>query len=48
MHYKQGMVDLAPDAPPISEPVPEELEFEGDAIPQSRDLPPFDMDGEDF
>ena len=48
MQYKQGMVDLAPDAPPISEPVPEELEFEGDAIPQSRDLPPFDMDGEDF
>ena len=48
MQYKHGMVDLAPDAPPISEPVPEELEFEGDAIPQSRDLPPFDMDGEDF
>ena len=38
MQFKQGMVDRAP------EPVPEELEFEGDAIPQSRDLPPFDME----
>ena len=38
MQFRQGMVDRAP------EPVPEELEFEGDAIPQSRDLPPFDMD----
>ena len=28
---------------PVSEPVPDELEFEGDAIPQPRDLPPFDM-----
>ena len=37
MQYKQGMVDRAP------EPVPDELEFEGDAIPQSRDVPPFDM-----
>ncbi len=33
MQFKQGMVDAAP------EPVPDELEFEGDAIPQSRDLP---------
>ena len=37
MQFKQGMVDSAP------EPVPEELEFEGDAIAQSRDLPPFDL-----
>jgi len=48
MQYKQGMVDLAPDAPAVSEPVPEELDYEGDAIPQPRDMPPFDMDGEDF
>ena len=39
MQYKQGMTDTAP-----AEPVPDELEFEGDAIPQSRDLPPFDME----
>ena len=39
MQFKQ---DMAPGGPP--EPVPDELEFEGDAIPQSRDLPPFDMD----
>ena len=38
MQFKQGMVDAAP------EPVPDELEFEGDAIPQSRDLPPFNME----
>ena len=38
MQFKQDMVPIA------SEPVPDELEFEGDAIPQSRDLPPFDMD----
>ncbi len=48
MQYKQGMVDLAPNAPPVSEPVPEELDYEGDAIPQPRDLPPFDMGEEDF
>ena len=48
MQYKQGMVDLAPDAPPISEPVPEELDYEGDAIPQPTDMPPFDVDDEDF
>lgn len=48
MQYKQGMVDLAPDAPPISEPVPEELDYEGDAIPQPREMPPFDMGEEDF
>jgi len=48
MQYKQGMVELSPDAPPISEPVPEELSFEGDAIPQPRDLPPFDMGEGDF
>ncbi len=39
MQYKQGMVDTAP------EPVPDELDYEGDAIPQRMDLPPFDMDG---
>ncbi|MGN8897970.1 DNA translocase FtsK 4TM domain-containing protein [Flavonifractor sp. HCP28S3_F3] len=38
MQFKQDMAAGA------SEPVPDELEFEGDAIPQSRDLPPFDMD----
>ena len=38
MQFKQDMT------PAASEPVPDELEFEGDAIPQSRDLPPFDMD----
>ncbi len=48
MQYKQGMVDLAPDAPPVSEPVPEELDYEGDAIPQPMDRPPFDVDDEDF
>ncbi len=48
MQYKQGMVDVAPDAPPVSEPVPEELDYEGDAIPQPRELPPFDMGEEDF
>jgi len=42
MQFKQGMVDT------VSEPVPEELEFEGDAIPQGRDLPPFDMSGDGF
>ncbi len=39
MQFKQGMVDAVP------EPVPDELEFEGDAVPQSRDVP-FDMDDE--
>lgn len=47
MQYRQNMVDVAPDAA-YSEPVPDELEFEGDAIPQPRDLPPFDMGEEDF
>ena len=42
MQFKQGMVDTVP------EPVPEELDFEGDAFPQSRDLPPFDMGGDGF
>ena len=44
MQYKQGMVDVSPDAPPIGEPVPEEMDYEGDAVPQSMDRPPFDMD----
>lgn len=48
MQYKQGMVDLAPDAPSVSEPVPEELEFERDVIPQPTEMPPFDMGEEDF
>ncbi|WP_209342982.1 DNA translocase FtsK [Flavonifractor sp. AGMB03687] len=38
MQFKQDMQEVPP------EPVPDELEFEGDAIPQSRDMPPFDMD----
>ena len=41
MQFRQGMVDTAPP-----EPVPDELEFEGDAVPQGRDMPPFDP-GED-
>lgn len=36
--FKQGTVDAAP------EPAPDELEFEGGAIPQNRDLPSFDME----
>lgn len=42
MQYRR---DMAPSAP---EPVPEELDYEGDAIPQPRDLPPFDTGEEDF
>ena len=42
MQFRQGMVDAVP------EPVPDELDFEGDAIPQGRDLPPFDLDGDGF
>ena len=38
MQFRQGMVDTVPDAGPV----PDELAFEGDAIPQSRDMPPFD------
>ena len=38
MQFRQDMVGGTP------EPVPDELEFEGDAIPQSRDMPPFDME----
>ena len=38
MQFKQGMVDAAP-----AEPVPDELPFEGDAVPQERDNPPFDL-----
>ena len=38
MQFKQGLVDQAP------EPVPEEMPFEGDAVPQSREAPPFDPD----
>jgi len=34
MQYKQNMVAAVPD----------ELPFEGDALPQERDIPPFDMD----
>lgn len=36
MQFKQNMVESAP--------VPDELDFEGDAIAQERDMPPFDMD----
>ena len=38
MQYRQNMVDTAPEP---SEPGPEELPYEGDAVEQSRDLPPF-------
>ena len=38
MRYRQGMDG------PVPEPVPEELPYEGDAVPQERDVPPFDMD----
>ena len=38
MQFKQGMVDAAP-----AEPVPDKLPFEGDAVPQERDNPPFDL-----
>ena len=34
MQYRQNMVAAVPD----------ELPFEGDALPQERDIPPFDMD----
>ena len=39
MQYRQNMPS---GASPMSEPVPEELDFEDDAISQPRDLPPFD------
>ena len=42
MQFKQGMNETA-----VSEPVPDELEFEGDAIPQSREVP-FDLDNDGF
>ena len=38
MQFKQGM-----NEPPVSEPVPEEFPYEGDAFAQERDKPPFDM-----
>ena len=38
MQYRQNMVDAVPEP---SEPVPEEFPFEGDAVEQSRELPPF-------
>ena len=38
MQFKQGMNEVA-----ISEPVPEEFPYEGDAFEQERDRPPFDM-----
>ena len=41
MHDIGNTVNRVDHAP---EPVPDELEFEGDAIPQSREMPPFDMD----
>ena len=42
MQFKQGMVDKAPE-PEYSEPVPEEFPYEGNAVEQRRDAPPFDM-----
>ncbi len=41
MQFRQGMVDAAPP-----QAVPDELEYEGDAIPQDRDPPPFDPGGD--
>ena len=38
MQFKQGMNETA-----VSEPVPEEFPFEGDAFEQERDRPPFDL-----
>ena len=39
MQHRQGL-----DGPePTLDPVPEELPFEGDALPQDRDIPPFDL-----
>lgn len=38
MQFRQGMT------PKLSAPVPDELEFETDAVAQSRELPPFDPD----
>ena len=38
MQFRQGM-----NEPPISDPVPEEFPFEGDAFEQERDRPPFDL-----
>ena len=38
MQYRRGMDGPGP------EPVPDELPFEGDAVPQGRDAPPFDAD----
>jgi S-DNA-T family DNA segregation ATPase FtsK/SpoIIIE len=43
MQFRQGLVDAAPE-PEYSEPVPEEFPFEGDAVEQSRQAPPFDME----
>ena len=39
MQFRQGMTPTAPDFGPV----PDELDFEGDAISQGRDIPPFDM-----
>lgn len=39
MQFRRGMVDLAPDGGTV----PEEFDYEDDAVPQGRDLPPFDM-----
>ncbi len=38
MQYRQGLDG------PVPEPVPDELPYEGDAVPQERDDPPFDLD----
>ncbi|NCB62431.1 MAG: DNA translocase FtsK [Clostridia bacterium] len=40
MQFRQNMV--------VSEPVPEEYEFEGDAVSQPREAPPFDLNDEGF
>ena len=43
MQFRQGMVDRVPE-PAYGEPVPDELPFEGDVLPQSWDRPPFDQE----
>lgn len=39
MQFRQDMAVSAPDFGPV----PDELEFEGDAVPQGREVPPFEM-----
>ena len=43
MQFKQNMANgtALPEQPAVSEPVPEEFPFEGDAVAQPTDRPPF-------